>query len=804
MAAPRHPATGRYLVFELQPDGFRPLHHRQVTMYGRTSLEAEAFASMLAAAGDDDQVGVELIADSGRVAFRDVIRVPRWVRSEGPLAGTGPELEGAVFAASARPFVVRVPGGPRRLRLRASGRAAEFDLDVLAADTTLPLARFAVPAAVATPLSGSPANRLDLLLLGDGYRAEDAPLFAAKAGQVADQFFGISPYADYRSHANVALVATVSAEAGADHPAYDPSCPSGSPPSCCADPIMEVDPRAGQIVDTALDASFCNFNIHRFLAVNVAKTLAAAAAYPDWDEIIVLVNDLTYGGSGGTVSTISANANAVQVVRHELGHSFSRLADEYETPFPGYPECSDITFPACQRNVTDQTSPSLIKWAPWIGPNVPLPTPETSEFQSVVGLFEGARFRPIGMYRPRLDCLMRALGQPFCEVCRQSFVLMLYDGGWGEPLFGIDPIEPGSETPPPGPVAASFPGRVDFTNALLAPVRGSLSSSWSVDGHPVAGAAGSKFSFTPLAPGTYTVRLDASDPSPFVLPAMAGNSLNTSRVWTVNVAAGGSSVAVAAVEPTSGPAAGGTVVSVRGGGFAPAATVSVGGLPATDVAFVNDRTLTARVPALDAGALYAVAVANPSPASTLPAAWFADFTDVPQADGLHRFVERLVRNAVSGGCGGGFFCRDSVVTRAQMSLFLLRARYGAGYVSPPATGTVFADVPASAFAAAWIEDLAARGVTAGCGNGNFCPDDPVTRAAMSVFLLVAKNGVGYHPPPATGLFADVPASDPFAPWIEELAREGVTAGCGGGNFCPLLAVTRGQMAVFLSVTFALP
>ncbi len=88
-------------------------------------------------------------------------------------------------------------------------------------------------------------------------------------------------------------------------------------------------------------------------------------------------------------------------------------------------------------------------------------------------------------------------------------------------------------------------------------------------------------------------------------------------------------------------------------------------------------------------------------------------------------------------------------------------------------------------------------------GGLYCPDSLVTRAQMAVFLLKAKHGSGYTPPPAAGMFDDVPPSNQFAPWIEQLAAEGVTAGCGGGNYCPGSPNTRGQMAVFLVKTFSL-
>jgi hypothetical protein len=75
---------------------------------------------------------------------------------------------------------------------------------------------------------------------------------------------------------------------------------------------------------------------------------------------------------------------------------------------------------------------------------------------------------------------------------------------------------------------------------------------------------------------------------------------------------------------------------------------------------------------------------------------------------------------------------------------------------------------------------------------------------MAVFLLVAKHGTGYTPPVATGVFSDVPAANAYAPWIEQLAAEGITGGCGGGKYCPKLVVNRAQMAVFLVKAFSLP
>jgi glucose/arabinose dehydrogenase len=187
--------------------------------------------------------------------------------------------------------------------------------------------------------------------------------------------------------------------------------------------------------------------------------------------------------------------------------------------------------------------------------------------------------------------------------------------------------------------------------------------------------------------------------------------------------------------------------------------------------------------------------------------WLAAYTfaDVAPTYFAWPFVEAVYTAGVSSGCGGDDFCPDVAITRAQMAVFLLKAEHGAAYTPPPATGTVFADVPAGAFAAAYIEQIAKEGITNGCGGGDFCPNSPTTRDQMAVFLLAAKEGSGYTPPACTTpTFADVPCSSPFAPWVDELARRGVTAGCGGGDYCSATPVTRGQIAVFLATTFAFP
>jgi S-layer family protein len=113
-----------------------------------------------------------------------------------------------------------------------------------------------------------------------------------------------------------------------------------------------------------------------------------------------------------------------------------------------------------------------------------------------------------------------------------------------------------------------------------------------------------------------------------------------------------------------------------------------------------------------------------------------------------------------------------------------------------------------------IEKIVRAGITTGCGSGNFCANDPVTRDAMAKFLELAKNGSSFSPPAATGnVFCDVSAGTFLAKWMEQLKADGITQGCAsvpcarlGGiqpDYCPANTVTRGEMASFIVRAFGL-
>lgn len=198
-------------------------------------------------------------------------------------------------------------------------------------------------------------------------------------------------------------------------------------------------------------------------------------------------------------------------------------------------------------------------------------------------------------------------------------------------------------------------------------------------------------------------------------------------------------------------------------------------------------------------------VATSTPVTVQVVPW--TFEDVPPTYWVWRFIENLAARGVSSGCGGSppLYCPEANVTRGEMAVLLLRSKEGGSYVPPPCTTPLFTDIPCSHPLAPWINELARRGVTAGCGGGYYCPNLEVSRAQMAVFLLATKEGAGWTPDPTctTAPFNDVPCSTPFAIWIRELVVRGITAGCGSGSYCPVNPVNQAQMSVFLSVTFGL-
>ncbi len=314
---------------------------------------------------------------------------------------------------------------------------------------------------------------------------------------------------------------------------------------------------------------------------------------------------------------------------------------------------------------------------------------------------------------------------------------------------------------------------------------------------PGGGSATVAIVATPGALGTLTSNADVTSSG---LDANPGN--NTAQVQTTVGACPFPAPGITAPASVP-PATAGQSASVSSGpGHAIAWSVTGGSLDA------GQGTNAISFTSGDPGTTMVLGVEDTLGACVVPAPdalVSVDFLDVPPANGFHDFVNTVSRNGVTAGCGEGNYCPGNPVNRAQMAVFLLKSKLGAAHVPPPATGTLFLDVPANAFAADWIEELSSLGVTAGCGGGNYCPDATVTRAQMAVFLLKTLNGSSYTPPVATGVFGDVPVGAFAADWIENLYALNVTGGCSASPllYCPDNPNTRGQMAVFLTKTFGL-
>ncbi len=206
------------------------------------------------------------------------------------------------------------------------------------------------------------------------------------------------------------------------------------------------------------------------------------------------------------------------------------------------------------------------------------------------------------------------------------------------------------------------------------------------------------------------------------------------------------------------------------------------------------------------------------------------FFDVPGGHIAYPYVENILHNGITTGCGGGNFCPNDSTPRWQMAILLARAMLGQG-VAIPVAGTVgsspydcsasgtslFGDVAPTDLGCPGIHYIYSKQVTVGCGGGNFCPNDLTPRWQTAVFLSRAMLGPGV-PIPATGtvpapydcsavgnsLFIDVVPTDVGCPGIHYIYSQAVTTGCAPGIYCPNDLTPRWQMAILLVRAFQLP
>ncbi|UCH83084.1 MAG: T9SS type A sorting domain-containing protein [Candidatus Latescibacterota bacterium] len=356
-----------------------------------------------------------------------------------------------------------------------------------------------------TPIltNGGIDDRINIVCIGDGYTAAEMSTFVNDVTTSTAYLFAEPPYAQYMSYFNVYAIEVPSNESGTDHPNTAPDCPAGT---------------GTFYSDTYFNSSFDASGIHRLLVVQNSSAVFQVLQnnFPQWDIVFLLVNHPMYGGSGGTFATFSLHESAGEIAIHELGHSFASLADEYDYGgVPGYEAA----------NTTAQTMRELIKWNNWILATTPIPTPESAPYAHLVGLFEGAVYNPTGWYRPKLDCLMRGLFYPFCEVCSEQTIISIY-----EVLSTIE-----SYDPPESAVTLYKSELEEFSVATLDPSTNTVVTSWYVDGN--LAAEGTNFYLFNAAEhtlGPHLVEAMSQDTSAMVRTD-PHDRLKTTVGWSVSV-----------------------------------------------------------------------------------------------------------------------------------------------------------------------------------------------------------------------------------------------------------------------------
>jgi len=345
-------------------------------------------------------------------------------------------------------------------------------------------------------INGPDANRIGVTILGDGYTQTQLLKFSTDVDLLVNAFFQQSPYDEYAAYFNVHRVDVVSNESGADHP------------------------ETNTFRDTALGSAYNCGGIVRTICVDtgaVNAVLSRSVPIDARDIVLVLVNEAEYGGSGGAVTVASAHRDAVELALHEVGHSFGRLADEYDTTPP---PCNSAIEPP-EANAALEIGRDKIKWARWVDGATQLPT--TTAQNGVPGAYSGARYCSSGLYRPTLNSKMRSLGRPFEQINAEQLVRRIYNL-----VSPIDSVSP-SETSLSSAAGSAVDFRVN-TPRSTRPLR----IRWTVDGTSAGEAESMRLNTGALPAGNHVVQVEVSDQTPLVRNDTSG-LLAVRRSWTVAV-----------------------------------------------------------------------------------------------------------------------------------------------------------------------------------------------------------------------------------------------------------------------------
>jgi VCBS repeat-containing protein len=294
------------------------------------------------------------------------------------------------------------------LQVLARTDAVETELLLQAADPQGATAQYKQKVLLAIPngnamgrtLVGSvQSNRLNLVIVGDGFTAAEQQKLRDAAVKFSQVFFNSKEIGTHRDGWSLHVLDAVSAQSGAD------------------------DPSTNTLVDTLFDGNFGCAGVDRLYCVNSSKVFSYVFQhYPQFDFVLVAGNSTKYGGAGGSISTFTLHQSATDVAIHELGHSFARLADEYvdEASAPMYLPYYCET---CYANITQLTDLTQVKWRHWFSDPAKVPT---QPGQAGVGLFEGGYYLSKGFYRPKDNSFMLELGQPIGEINGEAWVNQLY------------------------------------------------------------------------------------------------------------------------------------------------------------------------------------------------------------------------------------------------------------------------------------------------------------------------------------------------------------------------------------------
>ena len=362
------------------------------------------------------------------------------------------------------------------------------------------------PPAVGEPVvtltdHGDPRALIDVVILGDGFTAEQMDTFHAKARVVRDGFLADPPLSNYAAFFNFHAIEVTSAESGADHP--------------------------GRPADTALGAGYNCGRIERLVCVNggriegvLNRSVDAAAR----DVILILVNDRQYGGSGGAYSVAYTGREMVPMMVHEFGHSFARLADEYVEEGRG--RCTGRE--PRQPNVTFVTERADVKWNAgggpprgWIEPGTAVPTVDRN---SGVGLYEGAYYCRHGVYRPTYSSRMRDGSRHWGPVNEEVIVKTIH-----RRTSVIAAVTPKTDAR-----SWAAAGSRTFAATLVRPAPDTLSVEWRLNGTPVGTADSVSIDFEAAGVGDHVLELVVADTTAKVRND-PGGLLRHTRSWRFEI-----------------------------------------------------------------------------------------------------------------------------------------------------------------------------------------------------------------------------------------------------------------------------